>query len=487
MNRFVPIIALLSVGFSKAQVFDMLVSKTGPDAYRSVQSAVNRIPDNSSSPYRVFVKNGVYYEKVHIPASKTNVCLIGESVNGVIITYDDYSGKDGITTAGSYTFWTEGSDFYAENITFENSAGNVGQAVAIRTTGERQVFKNCRFLGFQDTYYAHKNRQYNLHCYVEGATDFIFGDATAVFDSCIINCVKGGQYITAPSDTKLTSQKSDGSIFYHGLLLRSSLITCNNDVPVSGYYLGRPWQPNASAVYINCVLDIHIKPEGWSIWSGTDNHLSGFYGEYQNRGIDGELIDTLSRVDWSHQISTEDAETYYSLDYFFKKEDVEWDPIPKTMAYNTATNLSVDDFRLTWWAEVPEGTGFVIFRNDSAIGFSDTTSFYDSTADVSRINSYRVKSVGPYGNLSPASDECIVTASLVREIMNNHKPFQIIMKGNNICFSESVSIKIYDMTGIVVSSVNNTDCVSLSGLQKGLYFLKAENKPGTIQTKKIIL
>ncbi|MBN1414478.1 MAG: T9SS type A sorting domain-containing protein [Bacteroidales bacterium] len=484
MNRFLLVAVFLMPALSGAQVFDMLVAKEGPDAYRSVQSAINRIPDYSPLPYRVFIKNGIYYEKVHLPASKTNVCFIGESNNGVVITYDDYNGKDGISTAGSYTFLAEGSDFYAENITFQNSAGNVGQAVAIRTIGERQVFNNCRFLGFQDTYYAHKNRQYNLNCYVEGATDFIFGDATAVFDNCIIHCVKGGQYIAVPSDTKLTSIKSDGGTFYHGLLFKESIITCNNDVPVSSYYLGRPWQPNASAVYISCILDIHIKPEGWSVWSGTENHLSGFYGEYQSRNIGGELADTLLRVEWSHQISPEDVGTYYSLDYFFKKQDMEWDPIPKTIANNAPTNLSADDLQLTWWAEVPEGTGFVIIRNDSVIGFSDTTCYRDTTADHSLMNTYRVKSVATYGNLSSASDEYIVSASDIMKI--NTSTFSISVTNEAVTLSEPARITIYDLSGRPAVQVEHTEYLQLPDFQKGIYIVKAENETGQVLIRKIV-
>jgi len=484
MNRITLMIVSFTSVLCKAQVFDMVVSAYYPDAYTSLQSAINHIPDYSTEPYRVFITNGIYNEKVQLPASKTNVCLIGESADGVIITYNDYSGKDGVTTATSYTFLAEGADLYAENITFQNSAGNIAQAVAIRTTGDRQVFRNCRFIGFQDTYYAHKNRQYNLNCHVEGATDFIFGDATAVFDSCTINCVKGGQYITAPSDTKLTSVKTDGTTFYHGLQFRRSWITCNDDVSAAGYYLGRPWQPNASAVYISCILDDHIRPAGWSVWSGTDNHLSGFYGEFQSRSEGGELIDTISRVAWSHQIITEDT-AYYALRYFFRKQDFEWDPVPKTIAFNAPSNLSFDGNQLVWQADVPEGTGFVVIRNDSVIGFSDTTFFNDSTVDFLRTSIYKVKSVATYGNLSMPSEEFVVATSAVRKMNDIRPSFLIHLRDDMISFSEAVIVTIYNIAGIPVLQQKHTYGVSLSDLQKGVYIIKAENDSGQKILQKI--
>jgi pectinesterase len=474
-------------GLSNAQIFDIMIAKEDPDVYHSLQAAINHIPDNSTLPYRIFIKNGIYNEKVQLPASKTNVCLIGESADGVIITYNDYSGKDGISTATSYTFLAEGNDLYAENITFQNTAGSIAQAVAIRTTGDRQVFKNCRFIGFQDTYYAHKNRQYNLNCTVEGATDFIFGDATAVFDSCTIICVKGGQYVTAPSDTKLTSVKTDGSTFYHGLQFRRSVITCNDDVSAASYYLGRPWQPNASSVYISCVLDHHIKPAGWSIWSGTDNHLSGYYGEYLSRDPGGDLVDTTMRVPWSHQISQEDAATYYALNYFFKKQDVEWDPVPKTLAFNAPTDLSFKESRLAWQTDVQEGTGFVVIRNDSVIGFTDTTWYDDPTADFSRTNIYKVKSVAPYGNLSLPSEEYVVSASAVKPVLNSKPVILINLKDGILSISENADVTIFNHTGMPVINRNNTAMLSLQDLQKGVYIVKAVNRKGTIQVQKIIL
>ena len=254
---------------AQAQVYDFVVAKDGSTRYSTIKLALDKVPASSPNRTLIFVKNGVYEEKVWVYANKKNVSIIGESVDGVVISWDDYSGKtSGMSTADSYTLLVEGDDFYGENLTIKNTAGNVGQAVAVRTTGDRQIFKNCKFIGFQDTYYAHKKRQYNVDCYVEGATDFIFGDATTVFENSTINSVKGGQYITAPNDTKLISTTASGDPFYHGLLFLECLLTADEDVPANSYYLGRPWGAPGSAVYIDCTLGEHIRPAGWSEWNG---------------------------------------------------------------------------------------------------------------------------------------------------------------------------------------------------------------------------
>ncbi len=486
INRILVAIMLLYCTFAlNAQVYYRVVAQDGSGTTKSLKIAIDKVPSNSTTPVLIYIKNGIYNEKIVV--SKPNVHLIGESVDGVIITYGDYSGDGTHSTGDSYTFWADGNDFYAENITFRNSAGNVGQAVAIRTDGERQVFKNCKFIGFQDTYYAHSNMQYNLNCTIEGATDFIFGDATAIFDSCTINCLNGGQYITAPSDTKLTSLKKDGSTLYHGLMISNSLITANSDVSSSSYFLGRPWQPNASSVFINCTLGNHIKPAGWSEWSGNDNHLSGYYGEYRNKDINNTLIDTTNRVEWSHQIDSADVSDYYSMSYFFKKDTIVWDPLPKTIALQAPASLSGDGFSLTW-SEVTDAIGYVVLRNDSTIGFSTTATFTDTTANNSVINKYVVKSIATYGNLSLQSNEYTVAATVsVKEVADTKNNISIDIENRVVYGTEPLNISVYSSAGILLLNEKQTMQASLSTLKNGIYILKAENKSGQVITKKIIL
>ena len=464
-----------------AQVFDIVVAQDGSGDYFSVKTALDRgVSDNNLMRTLIFVKNGTYTEKVYLASSKKNVSLIGEDADSVIISWNDYSGKDGLSTANSYTFLAEGDDFYAENITFENSAGNVAQAVAIRTTGERQVFKNCKFLGFQDTYYAHKNRQYNYNCYIEGATDFIFGDATCVFENCTINCLQGGQYITAPSDTKLTSIIPSGT-FYHGLLFQNCIITADENVNANTYYLGRPWQPNASSVYVSCALGDHIKQEGWSIWSGTNNHLSGCYAEYENVDASGVLIDTTNRVSWSKQLSYSEVTDYYNLNYFLQKDGIPWDPSEITAFLEAPSGVNIEYPSISW-NPVDSAIGYAIYRDNAIIGFT-TDILYNDMVERSGSYSYKIRAIGKYGNLSIATTNHQITNIPVYEDI----PFRMVIHDKQLLLSEDLNIKIYTSNGILVNSFYHTNFCDLTNLSKGVFIFSFENKDGLIFVKKIAI
>ncbi|WP_306416966.1 pectinesterase family protein [Fulvivirga maritima] len=204
-----------------------------------------------------------------------------------------------------------GDGFMARNITFENSSGPVGQAVAVRVDGDKVIFDNCRFLGFQDTLYPHgeNSRQYYKNCYIEGTTDFIFGWSTVVFEGCEIFTKEGGSYITAAS----TLEDSEyGFVFIDCKLTGSA--------PDQSIYLGRPWRPFAQTVFINCDMGKHIKPEGWHNWNKPDAEQTTFYAEYQSKGPGAEG----TRVSWSHQLSEDQVEKY-TLEKIFK----DWDPNEK--------------------------------------------------------------------------------------------------------------------------------------------------------------
>lgn len=287
----------------KEMPFDFVVAPDGSGDFTHVQAAINAVPDMRSHETRILIKNGRYHEKLILPASKTNVTFIGESVEGTLLTNDDYSSKknrfgEDMGTSGSSGFFIFGEGFRAENITFENTAGPVGQAVAVRIDGDRVVFIHCRFLGFQDTLYPHGegSRQYYKDCYIEGTTDFIFGWSTAVFEECEIHAKKGGSYITAASTT--------GDTTYGFVFIRCRF---TSDAPANSFYLGRPWRPYARTVLIDCELGQHIRPEGWHNWNKPEAEKNSFYAEYNSSGPGAA---PAQRVPWSHQLSGEEAKKY---------------------------------------------------------------------------------------------------------------------------------------------------------------------------------
>ncbi|HEY6504440.1 MAG TPA: pectinesterase family protein [Chitinophagaceae bacterium] len=273
------------------------VAKDGTGDYKYIQDAIDAMRVFPLAPITLYIKNGVYNEKIELPANNTDVTFIGQSVDKTIITFNDYSGRGKLNTFTSYTAKISGNRFMAENITFANSAGPVGQALALYVDADKAVFKNCRFLGNQDTIYTggENSRQYFLDCFIEGTTDYIFGPATAVFQNCTIRS-KANSYITAASTT---SGKKFGYVFLDCKILADS--------NVSKLYLGRPWRAFSKTVFIRCELPKQITPEGWNNWGNPENEKTAYYAEYKNTGAGAGHT---NRVNWSKQLTDKEAKEY---------------------------------------------------------------------------------------------------------------------------------------------------------------------------------
>lgn len=289
----------------------LTVSKDGSGDFKTVQEAINAVGDWPELQVPIYIKNGVYREKLIIPAQKSRISLLGEDKEKTIITYDDYSGKNGINTYTSHTVLVQGNDFRAENLTFENAAGPVGQAVALHVEADRVVIKNCKILGNQDTLFpsADTSRQYYIDCYIEGTTDFIFGAATVFFENCHIHSKKNS-FITAASTIQ---SQPYGFIFFNCKLTA--------DAAAQKVYLGRPWRPYAKTVFINTEMGSHILPAGWSVWNKNENHKTTFYAEYGSKGL-GFVKE--SRIEWAKQLTKKEAKQYTLQNIF--KGNTNWMP-----------------------------------------------------------------------------------------------------------------------------------------------------------------
>jgi len=298
--------ALIVFGYSTSLmvqgdiVHEIRVSKAGHGDHTSIQAAIDAAKAFPDKRIAIYIEDGVYHEKVQVYEWNTKLSLIGESNENTLITYGDHF--DGIARGRNSTFHTatlqvDGDDFHAENITVENTAGPVGQAIALAVNADRASFYNSRFLGHQDTIYltGEDNRQYFKNCYIEGTTDFIFGRATAVFDNCQIHS-KSDSYITAAS----TPEGTD-----HGLVFIGSRLTA--DEQVSSVYLGRPWRPYAKTVFINSYMGSHIHPKGWHNWSKPGAEATSFYAEFDNQGPGSSLKE---RVSWQKKLCAAEAKNY---------------------------------------------------------------------------------------------------------------------------------------------------------------------------------
>ncbi|MBD1421152.1 pectinesterase family protein [Sphingobacterium chuzhouense] len=283
---------------------DAVVASDGTGDFTSLQDAINAVPNNRTKYYYIYIKKGIYKEVITVPRNKDYIYLVGENEATTVLTYDNYASRlkpDGSEygTSGSASFFVHGNNFVAENITFENTAGiDAGQALAINIGGARSSFRNCRFSGHQDTWYAGNGTyQYVKDCYIEGSVDFIFGGSTAFFDHCQLESTRNG-YITAASTPE---GQTYGYVFHHCTL------TARPEIAKSSVYLGRPWRPNAKVVFVECAMDKHIQQAGWHNWRNPDNEKTAFYAEYKSTGA-GARIDT--RVSWSHQLTMEEAKSF---------------------------------------------------------------------------------------------------------------------------------------------------------------------------------
>lgn len=276
------------------------VAKDGSGDFTSIQAALDACKSFPYERITIHIKNGVYHEKVLVPSWNTKISLIGENRDSTIITYDDYFKKidrGRNSTFYTYTLRVDGNDFHAENLTIENSAGPVGQAIALHVEADRCTFVNCRILGNQDTAYlaGEHSRDYFKECFIEGTTDFIFGEATAVFEGCTIES-KANSYITAASTPEGVPY---GFVFMHCKLTAAAGVT--------QVYLGRPWRDFAKTVFLHCWLGDQILPQGWGNWGSQQAEKESFYAVYQN---EGPGANPGARASWSHQLTAQQAKQY---------------------------------------------------------------------------------------------------------------------------------------------------------------------------------
>lgn len=293
----------------------LVVSRDGTGQFRNITEAIEVCRAFMEYHKVIYIKKGTYKEKVIIPQWLTNIELCGEDRDQTVITYDDHANiimdarfwpaetseqlmamgnRAKLGTFRSFTVRVDANDITFKNLTIENNAARLGQAVAVHTQGDRLTFVNCRFLGHQDTVYTGmpRTRIYFKDCYIEGTTDFIFGPSTAWFEHCDILC-KANSYITAAS----TPQDVP-----YGYVFNDCRISCAEGV--DKVYLGRPWRDYGYTLFMNCELPRQIRPEGWHQWR-PEAVKTARYMEYNNRG---EGAATDKRVSWSRQLSKKEAQ-----------------------------------------------------------------------------------------------------------------------------------------------------------------------------------
>ncbi|KIP56619.1 pectin esterase [Prevotella pectinovora] len=278
----------------------LFVARDGTAEFRNIDDAIEVCRAFMEYHKVIFVKKGTYKEKLIVPSWLTNIEICGEDRDNTIITYDDHAnvfipGTDRkMGTFRTYTVRVDGNDITFRNITIENNAARLGQAVALHTQGDRLTFVNCRILGNQDTVYTGgiNTRLYFKDCHIEGTTDFIFGPSTAWFENCTI---------LSRTDSYITAASTPQNVEYGYVFNRCKIVAAEG---VSKVYLGRPWRPYAHTLFMNCQLGKHILPVGWHNWSNTHNETTARYCEYDNHG---EGAATKERAAWTRQLTRKEA------------------------------------------------------------------------------------------------------------------------------------------------------------------------------------
>ncbi len=287
-------------GFNAKAEMQLVVAADGSGQFTNVQAAINAVPQNTSPTNWcvILVRPGIYQELIYVQREKHFVRLVGEDPEKTVLTYDLHAnlpGPDGkpISTFRTPSTVIDADDFVAENLTFQNSAGPKGQALALRLDGDRVIFRNCRFLGWQDTILCDRGRHYFENCSIAGAVDFIFGGATEFFEHCHIHCLGNG-YITAASTP---ADHPFGYVFSHCQITGE-----NPDVKT---YLGRPWRAYASVTFLNTEMSSVVRPVGWDNWRDPAREKTARYAEFNSTGPGA---DPRVRAKWASQLTLPQAE-----------------------------------------------------------------------------------------------------------------------------------------------------------------------------------
>ncbi len=281
--------------------------------FATIQRAMDHAPQpGPSGRLYVHIAPGTYSERVIVTANRPRTTFLGDpSDPSVVVITAAQNAKSAGGTFFSETVDVEAPEFNADGITFSNTAGATGQAVAIAVRSDKAIFKHCRFLGYQDTLFADFGRQYYMESYITGGVDFIFGNAAAVFDHVTIHEQIPG-YLTAQSRTG--PQQTTGYVITHSVVTSEAF-------EGKSFYLGRPWREFSRVIVMNSTLPAELSPQGWSPWTKGDVPVYTFYAEYDNNGPASSVAD---RVPWSRQLSKQEAQHFVPTEFLSGSDH--WNP-----------------------------------------------------------------------------------------------------------------------------------------------------------------
>lgn len=493
-NAYGEIALSFSTEAKTAKLFDMIVAADGSGDYIKIQDAIDAIADDTRRTL-IYIKQGTYSEKLCV--WKNNVSLIGENADKVIITWNECASTStlqnskyptGINNTGtdaSYTMLIVGNNFYGENFSVRNdydyAAGTEAnkQAVALEhIKGDRHVLKNVKMYSFQDTYYPKtaNTRQYLYNCQILGGTDFIFGGGTTFIDNATIYCYEGGQYITAASDT----QKEFGIVISNSAVKYAGMEAIGTK---RQFYLGRPWKSPAKTAYVNNKFESGlIQDAGWSIWSGTENHLSAVYAEYGSNLLDGNPANTDARVDWAIKLNAQEAARYNQDNAFNYGEGNVWNALGYSTAPAAITGFTTSEGTLLW-DEAEQAVGYLVFKNGSYLtsitpaNYTDAAYTTGDTYEIAAYNTYgatTTTSVSGTGIKNPTVKSGFLKSTFVTNVLSL------------INADDFSSVEIINTNGQKIFTGSSSSEITVSNLQAGMYLVVGKSVNGETYVDRII-
>ena len=414
-----------SQAIAQQQIFHAVVAQDGTGQYSTVQSAINAAPDNSESPWLIFVKNGSYNEQVIVPKSKRFIHLIGQDKEKTIIHHKlNVGGKpSGNEPSKQIRYWEssvhnpqaptykmkgsvviiDAPDFYSENISYVNDFGKDSQsgpqALAMQTNADKISFNNCKFQSFQDTWMTTRNdndRHYVKDCWIEGAVDYFYGGGDVLLENCTLYNVRRGSVIVAPCHKNAR----------YGYVFRDCTGDRNKAASEGRNALGRPWHDNPKAVYINTTMLVPLSPKGWNDM-GT---IPALFAEYNSRDKQGNLLDLSQRKteykgrDKGKEFGTcratitkEEADTY-TYENIVKGTD-QWNPRAIMEKLQAPQSIQIKKGKLQW-SKVNNAAGYIVIAGEQVIDITNKTTCKLPTT-VNR--AVEVRAISRYGSLGKKS------------------------------------------------------------------------------------
>ncbi|KAF3451953.1 hypothetical protein FNV43_RR08049 [Rhamnella rubrinervis] len=295
----------------------VVVAKDGTGDFRTINEAVAAVPKKSTTRFVIHVKEGTYVENVVLDKNKWNVMIYGDGKDKTIVS-GSKNFIDGTPTFATATFAVAGKGFIAKDIGFINTAGAAKhQAVAFRSGSDMSLMYRCSFDAFQDTLYAHSNRQFYKECDITGTIDFIFGNAAVVFQHCNI-------YPRQPLPNQfstITAQGKKDTNQVTGISIQKCTFAPKDANLTADTYLGRPWKEFSTTVIMQSTIGSFLNPLGWKEWvPGVEPSRSIFYAEYQNSGPGSSVTKRVNWAGYRPSLGDDDAEKF-TVASFIQGED----------------------------------------------------------------------------------------------------------------------------------------------------------------------